>query len=152
MKFQTLLGLYIIWRNRALQNEKPDYLVFATSTSCLIFFYLGPLMPFSPFPCFKTPWIFKSSNLALVMFMFQNCQNRTVRNRKPEHPVLPALPNLVINICPLPFSYACVWKGILDQIWPQDDVHGVSSAIFCAKSDNSMIARFLTQVSCQTLG
>jgi hypothetical protein len=33
---------------------------FATSASCLILFYLGPLMPFSPSSCFKTPWIFKS--------------------------------------------------------------------------------------------
>jgi hypothetical protein len=30
----------------------------------LIFFYLGPLMPFSPFSSFKTLWIFKSSSLA----------------------------------------------------------------------------------------
>jgi hypothetical protein len=30
----------------------------------LIFFYLGPLMPFSPMYSFKTPWIFKSGNLA----------------------------------------------------------------------------------------
>jgi hypothetical protein len=30
----------------------------------LIFFYLGSLMPFSPFYSFKTPWIFKSLSLA----------------------------------------------------------------------------------------
>jgi hypothetical protein len=30
----------------------------------LIFFSLGPLIPFSSFSCFKTPWIFKSSSLA----------------------------------------------------------------------------------------
>jgi hypothetical protein len=31
------------------------------------------------------------------MFMFWNYQNRTIRNRKSEHPVFPALLNLVIN-------------------------------------------------------
>jgi hypothetical protein len=35
-----------------------------TSASCLIFFYLGLLIPFCPFSSFKTPWIFKSSSLA----------------------------------------------------------------------------------------
>jgi hypothetical protein len=69
MKFQTLLGLYFIWKNQSLRNGKPDYPVFEISASCLIFFYLS-LMPFSPFPYFKISWIFKSSNLVHVMFMF----------------------------------------------------------------------------------
>jgi hypothetical protein len=51
MKFQTLFGLYFIWKNRTHQNRKLNYPVFATSASYLIFLYLGPLMPFSPFPC-----------------------------------------------------------------------------------------------------
>jgi hypothetical protein len=70
MKSQTLLGLYLIYKNRTLQNRKLDYPVFVTSASCLIFFYLGPMIPFSPFPFFKTLRIFKSSNLAPAMFMF----------------------------------------------------------------------------------
>jgi hypothetical protein len=32
---------------------------FSTSASCLIFFYLGFLMTFSHFSCFKIHWIFK---------------------------------------------------------------------------------------------
>jgi hypothetical protein len=55
-KTQTLIRLSVL--------EKPDSLVFAISASCLIFFYLGPLMPFGPFSYFKTTWILKSSNLA----------------------------------------------------------------------------------------
>jgi hypothetical protein len=99
MKFWTLIGLYFIRKNRTLRNRKPDYSVFATSTSSLILFYLSPLIPFSPSSCFKTPWIFKSLNLAHVMFMFWNCRNQIVRNMKSEHLVFSVLPNLVINGC-----------------------------------------------------
>jgi hypothetical protein len=53
---------------------------------------------------------------------------------------------------PLPFSKDCILKGILDQIWPQDDVHGLLSTIFCAKGDNTINVRFQTQTSCQMLG
>jgi hypothetical protein len=49
MKSQTLLRLYMFWENRIVQFGKPDGPIFMTSTSCLIFFHLGPLMPFSPF-------------------------------------------------------------------------------------------------------
>jgi hypothetical protein len=63
-KSQTLLGLYLLWENWILRFGKPDGPVFATSASDLTFFYLDHLMPFSPFSCFKTHWIFKSSNIA----------------------------------------------------------------------------------------
>jgi hypothetical protein len=42
----------------------------------------------------------------------------------------------------MPFSEASVLKGISDQIWPQDDVHGVSSAIFYTKGNNVVIGHF----------
>jgi hypothetical protein len=47
--------------NRIIQFGKSDGPVFVTSASYLIFFYLDPLMSFSPFSYFKTPWIFKIS-------------------------------------------------------------------------------------------
>jgi hypothetical protein len=51
-------------KNQMLRYPKPDSLVFAASTFGLNFFYLGSLIPFSHFPCLKTPWTFKSSSLA----------------------------------------------------------------------------------------
>jgi hypothetical protein len=71
--------------------------VFATLTPCFIFFYLVPLMPFSPFSGFKTPWIFKSTSLASSIVWLWNYQNRIHRFGKPDSLVFPALPNLVIN-------------------------------------------------------
>jgi hypothetical protein len=102
--FKPYLDSTLSGKKWTLRNRKSDHPVFVTLTSCLIFFYLYPLMTFSPFPCFKISWIFKSSNLAHVLFIFWNCRNRTIWNRKLEHPVFPALPNLVINTCPLHFS------------------------------------------------
>jgi hypothetical protein len=45
----------LFWKNRILWFGKPDGPISVTSTSCLIFFYLDPLMPFSLFFCFKIP-------------------------------------------------------------------------------------------------
>jgi hypothetical protein len=108
-KSQILLILYLFRENRILRFGKPDGLILATFASCLIFFYLGPLMPFSPFSCFKTPWIFKSSNLASSLALLWNCQNQTVRNRKLYGPVFSYLPNLVINstLNPSPSKNQC---------------------------------------------
>jgi hypothetical protein len=75
-KSQTLIRLYLFWKNRIVWFGKPDGLVFVTLASCLIFFYLSPLMPFSPFSYFKTGWIFKSSSLAHSSVLLWNCQNR----------------------------------------------------------------------------
>jgi hypothetical protein len=71
-KSQTLLGLYLFSENRIVWFGKTDGLVFVTLASCLIFFYLGPLIPFSPFACFKTPGILKSSSLAPSLILFWN--------------------------------------------------------------------------------
>jgi hypothetical protein len=53
----------------------------------LDFFYYGSLISFSPFPCVKTPWIFKSSSLAHSLVLPGKCQNRMTQNRKPDSPV-----------------------------------------------------------------
>jgi hypothetical protein len=63
-KSQILIGLHLFWKNQIVRFDKSDDPIFATLTSCLIFFYLDPLVPFSLFYSFKTPWIFKSSSLA----------------------------------------------------------------------------------------
>jgi hypothetical protein len=77
-KSQIRIGFYLFWKTRILRFSKPDGLIFMTSASYLIFFYLDPLMPFSSFSYFKTHWIFKSSNLVYSSTLFWNCQNRTV--------------------------------------------------------------------------
>ncbi len=115
MKSQTLFGLHLICKNQTLQNRKPDYSVFVTSTSCLIFFYLGPLMPFSTFSCFKTPWIFKSSSLTPSSVLLWNCQNRIPQFGKSDSSVFPALANLVINTATKYPTYATI-PGPLHQV------------------------------------
>jgi hypothetical protein len=94
---QNLVGLYLIWKNRILWFGKPDGTVFATSASFLSSFYLGLLMPFSPFSSFKTHWIFKSSSLASSLVWLWNYQNWILRFGTPDSPIFLALPNLVIN-------------------------------------------------------
>jgi hypothetical protein len=91
-------------KNQIVRFGKADGPVFATLTSCLIFFYLGPLMPFSPFSCSKAPWIFKSSCLAPSSVLLQNCQNRKFRNGKPDSSVSPACQIWSSTHAPLPFS------------------------------------------------
>jgi hypothetical protein len=118
-KSQTLIGLYLFYKNRIVRfglielylfckNQivrfsKPDGPIFTTLASCLIFFYLSPLMPFCPFSSFKTPWIFKSSSLAHFLVLLWNYKNRILRFGKPDSLVFSALPNLIINTCPPTF-------------------------------------------------
>jgi hypothetical protein len=90
-KSQNLIGLYLFKKNQIVRFGKPDGPIFTTLASSLIFFYLGPLMPLSPFSSFKTPWIFKSLSLTpwfgskttkieysglanRIVYFFQHCQ------------------------------------------------------------------------------
>jgi hypothetical protein len=73
MKFQTLLGLYFIWKNRTLRFPKLDILVFVTLASGLQFFSISSLLPFNTFLGLKTSLFFKSLSLVPILFMFQNC-------------------------------------------------------------------------------
>jgi hypothetical protein len=97
MKSPILLELYLFYKNRTVLFGKSDSRFFMTSACCLIFFYLGPLMPFSLFSCFNTPWIFKSSSLTLSSALLWNYQNRMFQNGKPDIPVSLDFSNLVIN-------------------------------------------------------
>jgi hypothetical protein len=68
-KSWSLLRLYLFWENRILQYPKLDSPIFATPAFGLDFFHLRSLIPFSIFPCLKTPWILKSLSLAHVLFL-----------------------------------------------------------------------------------
>jgi hypothetical protein len=48
-------------------------------------------MPFSPFSCFKTPWIFKHLNLASSLDLLWNWWNWMFWNSKPDSPIFPDL-------------------------------------------------------------
>jgi hypothetical protein len=74
-------------KNQTLRSRKPDYPIFMTSSSCLIFFYLGPLMSFSLFLYFKIPRIFQ----------FSSCIIHVLKLSKSEHSIFSVLPNLIIN-------------------------------------------------------
>jgi hypothetical protein len=107
-----------------------DSLIFAASAFGLDFFHLDSLILLSPFPCLKTLWIFNSLNLAHSLVLSKNCKNQMFWNSKPDSPVLPDSPNLVINIYPYLLVKLVYWKAYLDQICHEGEFHSVSSAIF----------------------
>jgi hypothetical protein len=99
----------------------PDYQIWSSTHG------LAPWCLSLPFPCFKHSWIFKSSSLASSLILFWNCQNWILQIPKPNGPVFPDLPNLVINrvISSQSVSYVCslkywdiIWRGELFLLNP----------------------------------
>jgi hypothetical protein len=79
-KSQTLIELYLFWKNQIVWFGKLDGSVFTTLASCLIFFYLGPLMPFSPF-------FFLQNILHFQIFKFSSFLDFALKLSKLDTPV-----------------------------------------------------------------
>jgi hypothetical protein len=89
---------------------------------------------------------------SFTVLVLKICQNRTVRNRKPDGLVFSALPNLVMNTCPLVFWLSLRIKRHFRPNLTSGRCSWCFISHFCAKGDNTIIGRFLTQASYQTLG
>jgi hypothetical protein len=64
MKSQTLIGLYLFWKNWTLWNPKPDHQVFGTSSFQLEFLLAWSFNAFPSFSMIKTPMDLQISMLS----------------------------------------------------------------------------------------
>jgi hypothetical protein len=133
-KSQTLIEHYLFRENRTIRNPKPEHPNFVTLSLRLNFLVSWSLDSLLPFSMLKTP-------LDLQIFEFSSFLNLTLKLPKLDCLELETGSSGFLSLAkfghqhmPLAFRLSLHIKRHFDQIKPEDDVHGVPSAIFVLRA------------------